>query len=561
MPLLWLTYRTFRNTLRSLTLADGSKSAFFGFWGLLCLLGLYVGFTRVLRHLAGVPLIGELLILKLLAMTFLLTFLMVIFSSLITSFTTLFDARDLNLLLVSPLSVRKVFFYKALENAFYASWMVWVALVPFLFAYGRVKALPFTFYLASGALAAPFLWTAAAVGLLIGVLLMWRFPSARTREIVFITGILVWALLWLWVRMLRPERILKPDELQHVLQYIAALQAPTAVYLPSWWMTEAVYLLSVNATHEFWLFAWLLFLGAAGLALLVSTVAGRVYLAGWGHSQEHGSRIGVRPRCQGLPPSLSGPVPVSLGGWPVSVWGVLWRKDLKTFFREPNQWTQVLLLFSITVIYVYSISHLPLDAEVLRSLISFLNIGLVGFILASVALRLVYPAVSLEGSSFWILRAAPFPLRRVLFEKWVLASVILGVVGTVLVWSSTRWLGVDLLMRWLSVITVALFAVSLGAMGVGLGSASPRFQVRNVAQIETSPGGLFFMICALFYVGLTLSIQAWPVRTYFATRALPKAHWPWSLYALMVGLLVLLNVGVSAASLWYGHRSLQRYEI
>jgi hypothetical protein len=49
------------------------------------------------------------------------------------------------------------------------------------------------------------------------------------------------------------------------------------------------------------------------------------------------------------------------------------------------------MLVSIIAIYLISIRKLPLDTPYLRALISFLNIGMVGFVLASVALRFVFP--------------------------------------------------------------------------------------------------------------------------------------------------------------------------
>jgi ABC-2 type transport system permease protein len=87
------------------------------------------------------------------------------------------------------------------------------------------------------------------------------------------------------------------------------------------------------------------------------------------------------------------------------------------------QWSQLFLLFALMVVYIYSFKLLPLERAqmpsfFLQNLISFLNLGMVGFVTSAVAVRFVFPAVSLEGASFWIIRSAPLSLRDFLWAKF-----------------------------------------------------------------------------------------------------------------------------------------------
>ncbi len=71
---------------------------------------------------------------------------------------------------------------------------------------------------------------------------------------------------------------------------------------------------------------------------------------------------------------------------------------------------------ALVVVYLYNFSVLPLDQTpmpsfFLQNLVSFLNLGLAGFILSAVAGRFIFPAVSQEGFSFWIIRSSPVPFR------------------------------------------------------------------------------------------------------------------------------------------------------
>jgi len=68
---------------------------------------------------------------------------------------------------------------------------------------------------------------------------------------------------------------------------------------------------------------------------------------------------------------------------------------------------------TLVIIYLYNFSVLPLDKSpiktvYLQNLFSFLNIALAASVLAAIAARFVFPAVSAEGEAFWIVQTAPF---------------------------------------------------------------------------------------------------------------------------------------------------------
>ena len=86
-------------------------------------------------------------------------------------------------------------------------------------------------------------------------------------------------------------------------------------------------------------------------------------------------------------------------------------KELRLFFRDTTQWSQLILLAVLVVVYVFNIKYLPLRGEgvtfFLVNVIPFLNLVLAGFVLASVAARFIFPSVSLEGRTLWLLRSSP----------------------------------------------------------------------------------------------------------------------------------------------------------
>ena len=138
-------------------------------------------------------------------------------------------------------------------------------------------------------------------------------------------------------------------------------------------------------------------------------------------------------------------------------------KDIKTFLRDTTQWSQLFLLLALIVVYLYNFKVLPLDrspmpAGVLRTLVSFANLALAGFVLSAVAVRFAFPAISLEGKAFWILQSAPISLRALLWSKFWLIFVPLFLLGELLVFLSNLLLHVPDWMMALSLITVCLMA-------------------------------------------------------------------------------------------------------
>ena len=72
-------------------------------------------------------------------------------------------------------------------------------------------------------------------------------------------------------------------------------------------------------------------------------------------------------------------------------------KELRVFFRDSTQWSQLILLAVLVVVYVVNIRYLPLKGDGMTffivNVIPFLNLALSGFVLASIAARFLFPAV------------------------------------------------------------------------------------------------------------------------------------------------------------------------
>ena len=87
-------------------------------------------------------------------------------------------------------------------------------------------------------------------------------------------------------------------------------------------------------------------------------------------------------------------------------------KDLRTFRRDPAQWSQFLIFFGLLAFYFLNIRRLGYDVQspYWRNLVSFLNLAVTALILSTFTSRFIFPLLSLEGRNFWVLGL--LPLRR-----------------------------------------------------------------------------------------------------------------------------------------------------
>jgi ABC-2 type transport system permease protein len=238
------------------------------------------------------------------------------------------------------------------------------------------------------------------------------------------------------------------------------------------------------------------------------------------------------------------------------------------FFRDTSQWSQLFLLLALMVVYIYSFKMLPLERAAmpsfyLQNLISFLNLGMVGFVTSAVAVRFVFPAVSLEGASFWIIRSAPLSLRDFLWAKFWSSLLPLLILAELLIVLSNLLLKVTPFMMVLGAITVFLMTFGITGLGVGLGAVFPRFKHENAAQIPTGFGGIVYMLLTMLFIGTVVVLEAWPVYRIFTAQAFGGRIAPsgWAVIAVSGVLVMTVNILAVVIPMKIGLERLKQREI
>jgi ABC-2 type transport system permease protein len=509
-------WRAARNRARRLDRHGKLLLGFFGVLGAAFWVAIFVFFYRVLCYFLTVPDFGPVLTYKLLGMVLLTFFSILLFSNIVTALSTFFLSRELERLVAAPVP-RSTFFYARFgETLIESSWMVLAFAVPAFLAYGIAHRAGPIFYAATAATLPPFVAIPAAIGVAITAVLVNIFPARRTRDILVLLSIVMVAVLYLLFRMLQPERLVNPEAFASFVQFLAAMQTPSSPFLPSTWGAEILYPLLSGRGGSALFYFLLLVSTAAALMILCEQLLGRLFLPGLSKAQE-GRKATFTQHALWERALRAVTVPFA------PQMRLLMIKEVKTFFRDTSQWSQLILLLALVVVYVYNFSVLPLHGSPLvtfyfKNVIAFLNLALAGFVIASVAVRFILPSISLEGRSFWITKSAPMELDRLWWSKFWVGLLPLLVLGEVLVVATNHYLKVMPFMMWLS--TLTLFCMTFGVVGLGLavGAAFPKFDADNASKVAAGMGGLVYMIVCMSFIGAVVVLEAWPVYALFSSR-------------------------------------------
>jgi len=460
---------------------------------------------RVLHYFRSVEEIGNLLAGKVLGVILLAFLSLLLLSNIITALSTFFLARDLDLLVAAPIGGFRLYLSKLAETIVHSSWMVALLALPIFTAYGIVYRGGPWYPVVALAAFLPYLVIPAVVGTAITLILVNIFPARRTRELLGLvaTGTIVIALVML--RFLRPEQLAQPEGFKHLVDYLAVLRTPTSPLLPSEW-TAAMIMNWLLHVGDPWPIAKLW--GVAPVAVaLGGLLHGRLYYHGFSRAHEGAERKIRRP--------LRGPVAGFLRFLSVSKREFI-LKDLRLFFRDNTQWSQLILLAVLLMVYLFNIKSLPLHSGErvpfrLVTLISFLNLGLAGFVLSAVAARFIFPAISLEGRQMWLLRSSPLDPRAMLWSKYWVGTVPLLLLALVITVFTNWLLHASAFMMGVAVGTIVLYTLAASALALSFGALYPQFGTENAAQIPTSFGGLVYMMSSLSLLAAIIMVEAGPV--------------------------------------------------
>jgi ABC-2 type transport system permease protein len=493
--------------------------------GLFFWLLFYIGSFEVLTFIRSIEFFGEELSKKLLSMTFFSLSIFLVLSNTITALATFYISKDTSFLMSKPIDIHKILNLKTIETLMSSSWMVISFLPPLFIAYGVSYHVPYLFYMILLVTFIPFLLIPCSIGIACAHLLTRVFPARKARFVLLVIGLCLFLFVYIFFRS---QWTVSTDSPERFLEALFSIRFDSPL-LPSFWMTESVFPLFVGQSPHM-LYPLLLFSTAAFMLMLSGIIGNRLFIS----------------NLERLQPSLSHHA--SMGKktyYPAGILNVVW-KDVKIFFRDAGQWSQLFIISALILIYIYNFRVIPVHTisaifPFIRELMVLINMLMAGLVLSAVSARFVYSSISLEGMAFWIIKASPTTVKKILISKFLFGFIPVTIMLTAVVTVTSIAIDADSLLLVLSVVTILILCISICGLGTGLGALFPQFRYENIASISMSPGGMLFMLIAFLIVLLTVSIEAFSFYL-FKTGALSDFLSPWMVKAqlLLTGLAIIM---------------------
>lgn len=519
----------------------------------------YVIFYQGLYHLERVPMTGPVLSERIFYLMFFFFFLMLVFSNAVISYTTLFRSKETSWLLTLPVSHRALFFWKLIETLVVSSWGLVFLSAPMLAAYGQLNQVQPIYYLKAFLAYLPFVVIPAAIAswlLVLAVRFLNRFVLGALA-----LGFAVW--LAYSIFGFYQEHRDPTEEGIHVMMSVDQVMAHTRMsahpLMPSEWMSSIL---------TFWgkgraggTFFFLLTLSYALMGILITGVVAaplfypawnasirRRAHASWRRSERGRGRSQVRDRF--TPPGIKR-----------STWALV-RKDVRTFWREPAQWVQFLIVFGLLFIYILNLRNMgyEYDSPFWSTVVTLLNLGVCSLALSTLTTRFIFPQFSLEGRRLWILGLAPFGLEKVLLQKFVLCCLATGSLTVSLMVVSSVMLNLPVADVILYACVIATMTVGLTALAIGLGTLFPNFRETNPAKIVSGFGGTLCLIVSFVYIIMCIGILSLPAGVRLSEEgALFGRNYAATLTMALIG-LGLITLVLAALPLIFAIRRVKRLE-
>jgi ABC-2 type transport system permease protein len=511
--------------------------------GVLFLMGFFaIKVFGFLYHREEFPLFFKLFLSeKILMMTFLTMFMMLIMSALISTLNIFFLSKDLELLISSPLRARAIFAWKAVETASSSSLMVVFFSLPVLFGYCYYFApglpqiaavvLVFVLYMVTGVL----------VGILTGLIIPAFISVKRLQPVLSVVSIILISGIVIFLRMLKPERFGNPEVIDNLVGYMSGLDTQGLSWSPFYWTAKAFHLV---AKKDLWGYLKILlafggvivFLGAFAYFLQkkyylqlfdkLNKGSGGSYRSGW--KTPRLIKTDYRP---------------------------LWNKEIKTFLRTPAQWSQLLIVAAIVIVFILNIKGIPLPHVSVKNIIAYLNLGMAAFIVAGLNSRFTFTTMPMEYPGIIHVLASPFPKPKLLrFKLWFYAAPLF-LVGFTLFLAGDLALELDRFNRISGFFFLLPVLLVLTLLSLYFSMKVDESVPLTPQHLVGSKNGISFMIWSLVYIVAGMIYFLRPTFLYyysrFLSRAVPTVEIAlWFAAFWLINLLLMMIFYKRSISLW-----------
>jgi ABC-2 type transport system permease protein len=486
---------------------------------------------------------------------------LLIFSTGLILYGSLFASAEATFLLSGPPAADQVFAYKFQGALLFSNWAFLLLGMPILIAFGLVAEAPWSFYLFLPLFFLGFVLLPGSLGAILCLLIV-NYVPRRRRELLIAAAVAVALAATVWVWKVMTDVRAESFDREGVNRFLDWFSFARSTLAPTHWVASG---LRAAARGDFagtayhlvlvWCNGLLLYLAAAAVSV-------RLYRRGYNRLATGGT---LRKRYGGA--WLDRPLAALLFAVDARI-RLLIVKDFRTFRRDPQQWAQVLIFSGLMVLYFTNIRRMfPGELEwPFQNMISLLNLSAIALLLCTYTGRFVYPLLSLEGRKFWILGLLPLDREQLLWGKFAFATTMTLGIAEALAVVSDVMLGMPWTAVLVHALTVLVLAAGLSGLSVGLGACMPNFRETDPSKIAVGFGGTLNLVVGLTYLLAVLLLMAGPwhleaaghTSADDALRAMPPAGYGVVAAGLAAGLL--LGTAAVVFPLRVGVRTLRTIE-
>ena len=480
----------------------------------LVMAAIFTAFKLVLNISIGNIVLGELLPPSLINIIFYVFFFLLIFSSTVSAIGSLFTAESVDIFLAAPIAPWRLFLGKVIEITIETGFMFLVICLPIGLAYSVTFGLGASFLLSSAAATIPLLISTTAIGIVFGTVFSRISSYIWHRGYIFLIA-LIGAFIWGSNRILDSLVGLKMNRGSSVIiaQTLGLFDNPNPLWLPSRWTADIVNSAFSTPSPFVRSEIALLISSSAGLLALAFLVFDRLFFAvrsaaaAQRRVEEDRSSIGSNKAdiAHRFFDSLCEAAKVDQQRKAIIV------KDLCCLIRDRGQALQ--MLFYLGFVAIYSVLFRFMNAAFSipgfysqlswASCLAGINILFAGFIITALMNRLVYPSVSLEGKSLWLLLVAPIEIEQLIRAKfWCWLPFTLAVTVSLL-YVGLAAIGFSITTAVLSTVIGCALSIGIAALSISIGATYARFEWESPNQISAGLGTLSLLLKNLLLVLIT----------------------------------------------------------
>lgn len=499
--------------------------------------------------------IGLFLFHRFLSMLLYVFFITVNLGNMIVCYATLYKSDEVTFLMGLPVPHHTIFAVKFIDNFFYSSSTLLLLGLALLLGYGSYFGMsPWFYFFTFAAVLLPFMLTAGVFAVIVLMLLIRVATRVGIRWLLAGIMLVYLSAIYFYFSAVNPVDLVQ-EVMKHypdVNAYFGYLDPPFVRYLPNHWVSEFLYWTVTGEPARATWHLVTLFCILVTLLLTAWMVARSYYYTSWVSATEARAPGGGRSgflQIRFMEFGREGVLPRS--------YDVVLRRDFWGFFREPSQWLHLLLMFVLLLVFLVSMSSLELKlTQPFLQTVSYLVIFLFdGFLIASISLRFVFPAMSLEGDAFWCVRSAPVDLRKLYWQKFAASFLLTVTTAELLSVASTSMLRDSPFLIIVGSLCTAFIALGLTSLNLGAGAYFATFREKNPIRIASSQGASLTFLGGMVYLGVVVAILVVPLNRYFEIliiRGTTSPGWlaiPLIAVAILTAIVFAGSTGVGLATL------------